>query len=546
MACVDLPAFPLQLLLRRHPEWSGHPAAVVDEDKPQGKLLWVNEEARRFRILPGMRYAAGLSLARELRAGVLPASEVAAATAALCDRLRFYTPDVEPSDVEPGVFWLGTEGLGLIHTSLRRWAELIQADLLRAGFDAFVAVGFTRFGVYAAAKAGPRGPAEPLRPAGPPEPASGAAVFADEGEERRCLRGIDLDRLGIDPEVRDGLRRLGIERLGGFLDLPAEGVLRRFGAGAHRLFLAARGDISPAVRPDIPEEPLVRRVILDDPERDHARLLAVVERELRGLLEALATRDQAVSCVLLSLTPDRSIDVAEGGGLPRGWERAAPSRSAARSAPALTTRLRPARPTLDLRQIGELVRLRLESLVLSSGVVDLRVEVEGVSAPAEQGRLFRESPHRDRRAGSRALARIRAEFGEEAVARCRLREAHLPEDRFSWEPLEELPDPHPRAVRLPPLVRRILAAPVPCAAPRGCGPTTDARGDRDGRSAGAGPGGGRDGDGPRWCGPYVVSGGWWRSAFHREYYFAHAVGAGTSWVFFDALHRRWFRQGAVE
>ena len=46
LGCVDLPAFPLQLLLRRHPEWRAYPAAVVDQDKPQGLLLWVNENAR--------------------------------------------------------------------------------------------------------------------------------------------------------------------------------------------------------------------------------------------------------------------------------------------------------------------------------------------------------------------------------------------------------------------------------------------------------------------------------------------------------------------
>jgi hypothetical protein len=47
LACVDLPAFPLQLLLRRHPEWASSPAAVVAEDKPQGLILWVNEKGRQ-------------------------------------------------------------------------------------------------------------------------------------------------------------------------------------------------------------------------------------------------------------------------------------------------------------------------------------------------------------------------------------------------------------------------------------------------------------------------------------------------------------------
>ena len=69
LACVDLPAFPLQLLLRRHADWAGHPAAVVAEDKPQGLVLWVNERARQQGVLPGLRYAAAFSLASALRAG---------------------------------------------------------------------------------------------------------------------------------------------------------------------------------------------------------------------------------------------------------------------------------------------------------------------------------------------------------------------------------------------------------------------------------------------------------------------------------------------
>ena len=71
LACISLPAFPLQLLLQRETAWRERPVAVVEEDKPQARLLWVNERARQFAVLPGMRYAAGLSLASELCAGVV-------------------------------------------------------------------------------------------------------------------------------------------------------------------------------------------------------------------------------------------------------------------------------------------------------------------------------------------------------------------------------------------------------------------------------------------------------------------------------------------
>ena len=72
LACIDLPAFPLQLLLRRRPEWKDRPVAVVDKDTAQGKLLWVNERARASRLLPGMRYAAALSLDGSLCAAEVP------------------------------------------------------------------------------------------------------------------------------------------------------------------------------------------------------------------------------------------------------------------------------------------------------------------------------------------------------------------------------------------------------------------------------------------------------------------------------------------
>src|SRR5688572_6554628 len=87
LACVDLPAFPLQLLLRRHPEWITLPAAVVAEDKPQGLILWVNEKARHFGVLPGLRYAAAFSLAKGLRAGEVAPAEIKKAITSLTHRL---------------------------------------------------------------------------------------------------------------------------------------------------------------------------------------------------------------------------------------------------------------------------------------------------------------------------------------------------------------------------------------------------------------------------------------------------------------------------
>ena len=111
IACVDLPALPLQLLLRDHPAWRGLPAAVVAEDHPQALLLWVNEAARRLGVLPGQRYSAALSVCRDLQAAPVPTARIAAAVEALHRHLLRHSPRVEPARHEPGVFWLDAGGL---------------------------------------------------------------------------------------------------------------------------------------------------------------------------------------------------------------------------------------------------------------------------------------------------------------------------------------------------------------------------------------------------------------------------------------------------
>ena len=58
-----------------------------------------------------------------------------------------------------------------------------------------------------------------------------------------------------------------------------------------------------------------------------------------------------------------------------------------------------------------------------------------IATAQEQKPMFAERPRRDVAAASRALARVQAELGNDAVAHARLREGHLPEARFTWEPI---------------------------------------------------------------------------------------------------------------
>jgi protein ImuB len=196
--------------------------------------------------------------------------------------------------------------------------------------------------------------------------------------------------------------------------------------------------------------------------------------------------------------------------------------------------LRPAEPTLDESQLRELIAIRLESLELPAGIVEMEIRAASVAFTSRQMQLLAENPKRDRAAVGRAFARLRAELGDRAVLRARLQDGHLPEARFSWEPIETLPAPNPRPVLSRPLIRRILDRPVPLP-PR-------PRHEPDGWLITGVEGGAVE----EILGPYVVSGGWWRKRVHREYHYARTDQGRWLWIYHDRERRRWFYQGDVE
>lgn len=490
-ACVDLPEFPLQLLLRRHPDWRGHPVAVVENDRPQGAILRVNELARRAGVRPGQRYAAGLSLAAGLRAAVVPPSSIETEIAALAERLRQFTPFVEPAAEEPGVFWLDARGLERLFGTLEAWAASLQADVVRAGFETTVVVGFSRFGSYALARSG-----------------RGVRVLADPTVERAAARAVPLDRLALPPAAFALLAKLGVRSVGEFLELSPDGVGVRFGPELYRLHRLASGDRELPLQPERPDVPATRRLALDHAETDVSRLLTAIESLLGPLVEEVGRKARAVAELQLGLRFERLGDHLET--------------------------LKPAAPTLDVRLLLELVRLRLEAVRrLPDGVVELGLVAGETAAAPRQRELFAQK-RRDLAAANRALARVRAQLGAEAVTQARLRDAHLPEASFSWEPLAALGVPQPRPVDVPRLVRRLHAPALPLP-PR-------ERHEPDGWMLH----GLEQGPVVRVLGPYVLSGGWWDRSVHRDYHFAEIKSGELLWVYYDRARRRWFLQGRVE
>jgi protein ImuB len=493
LACVDLPEFPLQLLLAKHPEWKKLPSAVVAHDKPQGEIQLASPEARAAGVLPGMRYAQGLSLAVGLRAAEVPAGEVEAAIQVLANLLRRFSPDVEASKEEPGVFWLNAAGLLSIFQSFDHWAETIHSTLAAGGWRASVAVGFRRFAVYVIAK----GHEDIL-------------VLPDANAEEAAFYEVPLSAMALHPPLRDTLLKLGILTMGEFVRLPPAAVRRRFGSEAACFHALARGETFDPFAPEFPAEIAACTIMPENPESNSVCILSAIQEHLEPLLAKLAARNEALRELEVSFL------------LERHGER--------------TDFIRPAEKTLDESLIMDLLRLKLEGFPLPAPAKEITLIAHGTPAAQHQIRLFLKAPKRDMAAANRALARIRSELGEHTVVRARLQEGHLPETRFTWEQLTCLPKANPAPVRTAAMVRRLYSRPAFMASR----PRQESRPALD-RIFGA--------VNHSW-GPYVISGQWWHSsdghAIHRCYYFLETAGGSTLWVYYDSRLKQWFLHGQVE
>ncbi|HKX18672.1 MAG TPA: DNA polymerase Y family protein [bacterium] len=494
LACAEIPALPLQLLLREHPEWRRHPSAVVVEDLPQSPVLWVNAPARDGGVAPGLRYGSALAIVPELRAAPVADADIVRAVDAVTGALRRFSPNVEPAVEEPGVFWFDASGLEYLHASLAAWAEEIRRDLGRAGYEAAVAVGFTRFGTYAAARAG-----------------RGVLMFTDPDEEQTAVRRVRLRDLQLPPETLEALGRLGVRTVDDLLRLPAGGLLERFGPAAERLHRRASGDLWAPLVPRPAIDPVQRHLTFDAAETDAQRLVFIVKHALHPLLTQLASRGQALAALTVRLRLEREWAVHV---------------------------FRPATPTLETVRLIDLVRLRLESVRLDAGVSELCLEAGGAPATPEQLALMTEQPPRDLEAGTRAIDRLRARYGDEAVVCAVPRDGHLPEARFGWIPMAQLSLPRPARIEGRSLIRRVFTKPVPLPA---------------GGPAGARPDVNEPAP-PVVAGPFIVSGGWWAAPpredgvreAHRTYYFMEGPRGELWWVFYDRARRHWYMHGQVE
>jgi len=406
-ACLFVPDFPVQAVVRLEPELQGKAVAILAGAPPLTKLFAVNREASNLGVETGMTKGQA-----EAFAGILwrwrSASQEATAHAALLDCAWAVSPRVEDGARPEGQDFSDTVVLDLTGCEkLFGSADKIAQDLRRVaaevGFVANVAVAGNPLAAVSAARGFP------------------GVVVIPAGEEGGHIGRLSLEALRLPFAFVETLHRWGVRTCAEFAALPEIAIVERLGQDGLRWWRLARGaDNHPLIAKDFPAN-FEEHMDLDAPVELLEPLLFVLNRLLEQLCARLRMHVLSIGEIQVTLTLERN-----------------DSRNKEPLFHIRTIRL-PV-PGRDSKLLLKLLQLDLEAHPPSLPVTTVRMATVPVKARSRQLGLFLPlSPDPERL--EITLARIQGTVGEGRVGVPVLLDTHSPnsflQSRFVLPELRE-------------------------------------------------------------------------------------------------------------
>src|SRR5215472_4222159 len=239
-------------------------------------------------------------------------------------------------------------------------------------------------------------------------------VILPPGDCRATLAPLPVEALRLDPTTTQGLRRVGLKRVGDLSAMPRNALVSRFGEMVTRRLDQALDDLPEPLSP-VGEAP-VRRVRLRfaEPIADPADLLRATERLVEDLVPRLAR--EGIGARRLDL----GFHLVDGR-----VER---------------IRLGTARPSRDPRHLAALFKERLVTVDPGLGIEDVILAVFAVEPLSpEQIGLAGYAPANEASGIAPLLDRLGNRLGLAAMSRLEPRESHIPEHASVWVPVGKTP-----------------------------------------------------------------------------------------------------------
>jgi protein ImuB len=431
-----LPRWPIDRRHLSHRKNIGAPAeeapfATVADAAGRRLLAAVNPAATAAGLAPGMPLADALSFLPGLATTLAKPAEDAAALRQLAEWCGRYSPWTAPD---------GADGVRIeITGSAHLWGgeRALVADLAarldRRGIASRIVIADTLGAAWAMARFA--------------ETSDSVVILAQE-ELRAALAALPVEALRLDPITAQGLRRVGLKRVGDLYAMPRDALARRFGETVARLLDQALDEMPEPLSP-LGEAPSRRvRLSFAEPITEPADLMLATERLTADLVLRLAREG----------TGTRRLDLAfhrVDGRVER-------------------ISLGTARPSRDPRHLAALFRERLDTIDPGLGIEDMILAAFAVEPlPAEQiglpGHTAGPHPKPPLLAGegmgggiAPLLDRLGNRLGLAAISRLEPRESHIPERAsVRVQPHLTLPRLQRGPLPLPPKGRRGPKTPSP-------------------------------------------------------------------------------------
>ena len=245
--------------------------------------------------------------------------------AAWCLRLSPLTAADPPDGV-----WIDATGCAHLHGGEPAMLRLLVDHLAQRGLTARVAIADTPGAAHAAARFGARD-----------------ITVVPAGAQSDELALLPIEALRIDAQAADGLRRLGLERIGQLATTPRGPLARRFGAAVLGRLDQALGRVQEPIRPVLPPETIVVQRRFVEPIATAEAFVSVILTLVQEACRLLEQRGEGVRCLdLVFERVDATVQVV---------------------------RIGTSRPVRDVRHLARLLDERIETVDPGLGVEAMRL-----------------------------------------------------------------------------------------------------------------------------------------------------------------------------
>lgn len=385
-ACAVAAEFPVQTLLRLHPELKSVPAAVLDGKAPQQYVCSLNRHARQAGAEYRMTKLEAEAI-RQLRLSPRSHQSEAAAYAVMLECAANFSPRIEDASADAQrdaarACVLDISGAGRLFGPPETLARRLREALHAAGFRASIAVSNNYH--TARMKAG----------------SSTGITVIPAGAEAESLAKLPIAALHLEPDDAETFAIWGIRTLGELALLPEVDLVTRMGQRALQYRALACGELPHTFQPIEPKFALEEFCDFESPVDQADSLLFVAAR----MIDCLVSRATARALSLASLTLRMAL---EGG---RVHER----------------EIKPALPSIDRKFLLKLLQLEIAAHPPQAAVVSLTLAAQaGQSSKVQLGLFVPPTPEPSRL--DVTIARLKAIAGDGRVGSPRLEDSHRPD-----------------------------------------------------------------------------------------------------------------------